>query len=87
MSNIVFTPNGWLQYQSWVTENNRRITKKIRELIADIERNGNAGIGKPEPLRGDLEGWWSRRITDEHRLVYAIADDNIYIAKCRSHYN
>jgi len=87
MSDIVFTPNGWLQYQSWIIENNRRITKKIRELIADIERNGNVGIGKPEPLRGDLEGWWSRRITDEHRLVYAIDDDNIYIAKCRNHYN
>jgi toxin YoeB len=87
MSNIVFLPGGWADYQSWVAENNRRILKKIRELIADISRNGNIGIGKPEALIGDLSGWWSRRITDEHRLIYMIDDENTYIAKCRGHYN
>ena len=86
MSNIVFLPDGWDEYQSWVIENDRRILKKIRELIANISRNGNVGIGKPEPLIGDLSGWWSRRITDEHRLIYMIEGENVYIAKCRGHY-
>jgi toxin YoeB len=85
-SNIVFLPDGWTEYQSWVAENDRRILKKIRELITDVVRNGNAGIGKPEALVGDLSGWWSRRITDEHRLIYMIEENNIYIAKCRGHY-
>ena len=87
MGNIVFLPLGWADYQSWVAENNRRILKKILELITDISRNGNTGIGKPEALIGDLSGWWSRRVTDEHRLIYMIEDGNIYIAKCRGHYN
>jgi len=87
MRNIVFLPDGWKEYQTWVSENNRRILKKIRELAEDISRNGNVGIGKPEPLIGELAGWWSRRITDEHRLIYMVDDNNIYIAKCRGHYN
>ena len=87
MRNIVFLPEGWDEYQTWVSENNRRILKKIRELVSDISRNGNVGIGKPEPLIGELAGWWSRRITDEHRLIYMVDEDSIYIAKCRGHYN
>ena len=87
MSNIVFLPLGWFDYQSWIAENNRRILKKILELITDISRNGNTGIGKPLALIGDLSGWWSRRITEEHRLIYMVEGDNIYIAKCRGHYN
>ena len=83
--NKVFSDNAWEEYQYWVA-NDRKILKKVNELIRDIERNGHTGIGKPEPLKHDLEGFWSRRITEEHRLVYSIDGDNIYIAKCRKHY-
>jgi len=87
MSNIVFVPEARDEYQEWVAENNRQVLKKIRALVADILRNGHEGIGKPEPLTGDLSGWWSRRITDEHRLIYKVEDGDIVVAKCRRHYN
>lgn len=83
--NKVFSDNAWEDYQYWV-ENDRKILRKINELLRDIERNAHSGIGKPEPLKHDLEGFWSRRITEEHRLVYSIKDDSILIAKCRKHY-
>ena len=84
--NKVFSDIAWAQYQYWVV-NDKKILKKINELILDIERNGNNGIGKPEPLKNELSGFWSRRITDVHRLIYSIDDDNIYIAKCKNHYD
>ena len=56
-------------------------------LIKDIERNGNEGLGKPEPLKHELFGYWSRRITDVHRLIYSIDDENIYIASCKGRYH
>ena len=84
--NKLFTENGWADYTYWETED-RKTLKRINQLIADIERNGNAGIGKPEPLHGDLSGFWSRRINDKDRLVYAIDEDNIYILACRYHYS
>ncbi|MDQ3179258.1 MAG: Txe/YoeB family addiction module toxin [Acidobacteriota bacterium] len=59
---------------------------KIKALIKDIGRNPFAGIGKPEPLRHELKGLWSRRITDEHRLVYKVSDEEILIYSCRFHY-
>ena len=62
------------------------ILKKINELIKDIERNGNEGLGKPEPLKHELSGYWSRRITEVHRLIYSIDEENIYIASCRGDY-
>jgi Txe/YoeB family toxin of toxin-antitoxin system len=65
---------------------NAAIGKRINQLIEDVKRNGNEGIGKPEPLKHGFQGYWSRRITDEHRLVYKIADDEIRIAACRYHY-
>lgn len=83
--NKVFSDEAWEDYQYWM-ENDRKILRKVNELLRDIERNGNTGIGKPEPLRHDLEGYWSRRITREHRLIYRIQDDEILIAKCRRHY-
>lgn len=58
----------------------------INRLLKDVERNGNEGIGKPEPLKHGFRGYWSRRITDEHRLIYRINDDEIRIAACRYHY-
>ncbi|CAN5774552.1 hypothetical protein BH23ACT10_BH23ACT10_17850 [soil metagenome] len=60
--------------------------KWINRLLKDVERNGNEGIGKPEPLKHGFRGYWSRRITDEHRLIYRISDDEIRIAACRYHY-
>ncbi len=83
--NKVFSDNAWEDYLYWVG-NDRKILKKINELFRNIERSGHSGIGKPEPLRYDLEGFWSRRITEEHRLIYSIQDDCIYIARCGKHY-
>ncbi|GHS85358.1 toxin YoeB [Synergistales bacterium] len=83
--NKIFSDGAWEEYQYWV-ENDRRVLRRINELLRDIERGGNSGIGKPEPLKHDLGGFWSRRITDEHRLIYSIDSDSIYIAKCRNHY-
>ena len=80
-----FSDTGWEDYQYWQTED-RKTLKKINDLIKDIDRNGNSGIGKPEPLTGNLSGYWSRRINDKDRLVYKIDDDHIYIIACRYHY-
>ena len=60
--------------------------RKINNLLEDIKRNGNEGIGKPEALSGDLAGFWSRRINDKDRLIYKIDDENVYILACRFHY-
>lgn len=86
MMNKIFTANGWADYVYWQTED-RKTLKKINNLIKDIERNGNEGIGKPEPLTGMLSGYWSRRINDKDRLIYKIDDTSIYILACRYHYN
>lgn len=83
--NKVFSDIAWQHYLYWQTED-KKILKKINELIRDIERNGNEGLGKPEPLKHDLAGYWSRRITDVHRLIYSLDNANIYIASCRDHY-
>ena len=64
----------------------RKILQRINTLIRDVERNGNEGIGKPEPLKHGFHGYWSRRITDEHRLVYKLSENEIRIAACRYHY-
>ncbi|ABI67770.1 Txe/YoeB family addiction module toxin [Syntrophomonas wolfei] len=83
--NKVFTHTAWEEYQYWQKEN-RKMTSRINELIRDIERNGNTGIGKPEALRHELSGYWSRRINNEHRLIYSIEGKNINIISCRRHY-
>jgi toxin YoeB len=84
--NKVFSDAAWEQYQYWLL-NDKKVLRRINELIKDIERNGHHGIGKPEPLKYDLDGFWSRRINSEHRLIYSIDGSNIYIAKCRFHYD
>ena len=84
--NKVFSDIAWEHYQFWIVTD-KKVLKKINELIRDIERNGNEGTGKPEPLKNELSGFWSRRITDVHRLVYSFDGENIYIAKCKSHYD
>ena len=81
----IFSDIAWDHYLYWQTED-KKILKKINELIQDIERTGNAGIGKPESLKHELSGYWSRRITDVHRLIYQIDDDKINIISCRNHY-
>jgi len=82
---IVFQGRGWDDYQYWILTD-KKVLKKINELLRDIDRNGNTGIGKPEPLKNELSGFWSRRITGEHRLIYGMDEQNIYIAKCKGHY-
>ena len=84
--NKVFTENEWKDYIYWQTED-RKTLKKINHLLDDISRNGNTGIGKPEPLVGNLSGFWSRRINDTDRLVYRIDENNVYILACRYHYD
>lgn len=83
---IVFSKNSWEDYLSWRTED-RKVLKKINELIKDIQRTPYDGIGKPEPLKYDLTGLWSRRIDREHRLVYQIRDEDLLIYSCRYHYD
>jgi toxin YoeB len=83
-----FTPQGWADYLYW-QENDRGTLARVNELIRDTSRSPFTGIGKPEPLGGDLKGWWSRRITREHRLIYRVtgagAQQSIEIASCRFH--
>lgn len=83
--NKLFTDNGWKDYVYWQTED-RKTLKKINSLINDILRNGNVGMGKPEPLTSNLSGYCSRRINDKDRLIYRIDEENIYILSCRYHY-
>ena len=83
--NKIFTKNGWDDYLYWQIED-RRILRKINQLIVDITRNGNEGVGKPEALSRNLTGFWSRRINDKDRLIYKIDQKNIYILACRYHY-
>lgn len=75
--------NAWEDYLSQAQD--RRVLKRINVLLADIQGNGNEGIGEPEALRDDFAGYWSRRITDEHRLVHKVVDDEVRIAACRYH--
>ena len=86
--NVNFTETGWNDYSYWISQQEKKIIKRINTLIEDIERNRYDGIGKPEPLRNDLSGWWSRRIDDTHRLIYRLIDnDAIEISQCKGHYN
>ena len=82
---LVWDPDGWEDYLWWQIQD-RKVLKRINALIADIVRNGNEGIGKPEPLRHEFSGYWSRRITAEHRIVYRVTESEVRIAVCRYHY-
>jgi len=83
--NKLFTDNCWADYDYWESED-RKTLSRINKLIDDISRNGNTGIGKPEPLTGELSGFWSRRINDKDRLIYRIDGNDICILSCRYHY-
>ena len=82
---LVFTPHGWEDYTFWV-ETDRAMLKRVNRLIEAAVRDPSSGIGKPEPLRHLLSGAWSRRITDEHRLVYLVDGDDLVILQARYHY-
>ena len=82
---IVFADQGWDDFTYWVGHD-RKLAKRIIRLIKEIERDPFDGIGKPEPLKHDMAGFWSRRITDEHRLVYSVEKNQILIAQARYHY-
>ena len=86
---IVFTPHALEDRDYWKRTGNKRIMKRITDLLEDIKQHPFTGIGKPEPLKGDLRGLWSRRITDEHRLVYSVADGMVYVyvLSMRFHYS
>lgn len=81
---VVFTPNGWQDYCSWVGD--RKTLTRINRLITEATRDPGAGAGKPERLSGDLSGFWSRRIDQEHRLVYTVDGDQLVIVQARYHY-
>ncbi|OBG39949.1 MULTISPECIES: Txe/YoeB family addiction module toxin [Mycolicibacter] len=83
---LVWDESAWDDYLYWQRQD-RRVLRRINQLVADIQRNGNEGIGKPEPLKRGFQGYWSRRITAEHRLVYKVVDDEVRIAQCRLHYS
>lgn len=82
---IKFATRGWEDYLYWQTAD-RSVLKRINQLIRDIQHDPFSGIGKPEPLKHHLSGFWSRRIDDRHRLVYAMEGDTLLIAQCRDHY-
>ena len=82
---LIFSDKSWEDYIYWQTTD-KKVLKKINQLIKDIKRQPFEGIGKPEPLKHQLSGFWSRRITDEHRLVYEVNENSVAIASCRYHY-
>ena len=86
MKRIIFEQTAFEDFTNWAGRD-RKIQQRIISLIRDIQRQPYDGIGKPEPLKHQLRGYWSRRITDEHRLVYRIEDESVIIAACRYHYS
>ena len=83
---IIFSKNAWEDYTSWLSVD-RKMIKKINDLIKDIQRSPFDGKGKPEALKYDLAGLWSRRIDKEHRLVYKVEDKQLFIYSCKYHYD
>lgn len=82
---LIFAENAWEDYLFW-QKNDKKIIQRINLLIKDIQRNKYDGIGKPEALKHNLSGYWSRRINSEHRIVYKIENDSIFIAQLKYHY-
>ncbi|MBT3748717.1 MAG: Txe/YoeB family addiction module toxin [Bacteroidetes bacterium] len=81
----VFVEESWEDYLYW-QKTNPKMLKRINKLLKDISRNPYTGLGKPEPLKHKYQGFWSRRIDQEHRIIYKVKDNEIHIAKCRFHY-
>ena len=82
----IWFDEAWEDYLWWQSQD-KKILKKINLLLKDIERGGNDGLGKPEPLKGEFEGFWSRRIDSEHRLIYRLVDEIVEILSCKGHHN
>ncbi len=82
---LLFATQAWDDYLYW-QETDKKVVKKINELLKDITRHPYEGIGKPEPLKYGFSGYWSRRITDEHRIVYRVLEGTVQIAQLRYHY-
>lgn len=82
----VWADAAWDDYLYWQTQDKKTL-RRINQLLRDIDRGGHKGLGKPEPLKHDRQGWWSRRIDDSNRLVYRLVEDRIEIAQCRTHYD
>jgi toxin YoeB len=82
---LEFKPQAFEDLEYWA-QNQPKLVKRILRIIKETQRDPFKGIGKPEPLRGDLQGWWSRRIDGEHRLVYKVEDESLIIAQARGHY-
>ena len=82
----LWTDRAWDEYLSW-QEQDKKTLRKLNKLIKDIERSPYEGIGKPEPLKHLLSGWWSRQIDESNRIVYRIKDGNLEITQCKGHYN
>lgn len=85
MKKIVFEGNAFQDFTEWATLD-KKLYKRIIDLIKDIAREPFSGLGKPEPLKHELKGYWSRRINDEHRLVYKVSNEDITIVSCKYHY-
>lgn len=83
---ILWEDRAWSDYLSW-QEEDKKTLKRINKLITDIQRNPFEGIGKPEPLKENLSGWWSRRIDEVNRIVYFVKDDIVHIVACKGHYS
>lgn len=83
---MLFLPEGWEDYLHWQTQDKKTL-RRINTLIRDIQRNPFEGLGKPEPLKGNYQGWWSRRIDEVNRIVYRIEVRQIVVAQCRTHYS
>jgi toxin YoeB len=81
----LWADKAWDDYLYWQLQDRKKL-KRVNQILKDIERNGYNGIGKPEPLKGDLAGWWSRRIDDSNRIIYRIEDNKIIVSHCRTHY-
>ena len=86
MLDLLFLPEGWEDNLYWQTQDKKTL-RRINTLIRDIQRNPFEGLGKPEPLKGNYQGWWSRRIDEVNRIVYKTEAKQIVIAQCRIHYN
>lgn len=82
---LIFSEHAWEDYLDW-QKADRRTLRRINDLIRDIQRSPHDGIGKPEPLKHALAGYWSRRINDEHRLVYTVRDGDVLVVQARYHY-
>lgn len=85
MLSLSFSSQAWEEYLYWQKQDKKTL-KRINQLLQDIQRNAFVGIGKPEPLKGDFSGYWSRRIDDVNRIVYRVSDDVIEVLQCKGHY-